>query len=105
MQVNVSVQQRALRERFLSRLPQRLDSIRAHAARIETGDTAAAVELKRAAHSLVGAAGMYNLADMAECAARIEAWDDSPNDVQALLAAIDHLAVLIEQQRQSHAHQ
>jgi PAS domain S-box-containing protein len=89
----------ALRERFLSRLPERLDRMRAQLSAIETGDPAALAELRREAHSLVGAAGLHEMTELARCAARVEELANAPWTTEPLAEAIAQVARAIENQQ------
>lgn len=97
--MNLPVEFLALRERFLSRLSERRDRMLELAAALGVGDSAALAELKREAHSLVGAAGLHELRELAACAARIESLTDAPAPSEALTQALAELVAIIQQQQ------
>lgn len=88
----------ALRERFLSRLPERLDRMRAQLSAVETGDPAALAELRREAHSLVGAAGLHEMTELARRAGRVEELTNLQSMPETLAEAIAQVAEAIENQ-------
>jgi PAS domain S-box-containing protein len=89
----------ALRERFLSRLPERLDRMRAQLSAIQTGDPAALAELRREAHSLVGAAGLHEMTELARRATRVEELTNLQSAPETLAEAIVQVAEAIENQQ------
>jgi HPt (histidine-containing phosphotransfer) domain-containing protein len=89
----------ALRERFLSRLPERLDRMRAQLSAVEAGDPAALAELKREAHSLVGAAGLHEMTELARRASRVEELTNVQCAPETLAEAIVQVAEAIENQQ------
>jgi PAS domain S-box-containing protein len=93
----------ALRERFLSRLPERLDRMRAQLSAIETGDPAALPELRREAHSLVGAAGLHEMTELAQRASRVEELTNVLSAPETLAEAIAQVAETIESQQSGSA--
>ncbi|MCC5871561.1 MAG: SpoIIE family protein phosphatase [Gammaproteobacteria bacterium] len=93
----------ALRERFLSRLPERLDRMRAHLSDFEGGDPAALAELRREAHSLVGAAGLHDMTELASGAARVEALTNLNATAATLAESIVQIAAAIERQQSGNA--
>ena len=93
----------ALRERFLSRLPERLDRMRAQLSAVAAGDAAALAELKREAHSLVGAAGLHEMTELARRASRVEELTNVQRAPEALAEAIAQLAETIENQQSGSA--
>jgi HPt (histidine-containing phosphotransfer) domain-containing protein len=93
----------ALRERFLSRLPERLDRMRAQLSAVETGDPAALGELRREAHSLVGAAGLHEMTELARRAGRVEELTNLQSMPETLAAAIAQVAEAIENQQSGSA--
>jgi PAS domain S-box-containing protein len=89
----------ALRERFLSRLPERLDRMHAHLSAVEAGNVAALAELKREAHSLVGAAGLHEMTELAQRASRVEELANAQWTSETLVEAIAQVARAIEHQQ------
>jgi len=89
----------ALRERFLSRLPERLDRMRAQLSAVEAGDAAALAELRREAHSLVGAAGLHDMAELARRASRVEELTNVQSALETLSEAITQVAETIQSQQ------
>jgi len=89
----------ALRERFLSRLPERLDRMRAQLSAVAAGDTVALAELKREAHSLVGAAGLHEMTELAHRASRIEELTNAQRAPETLAEAIAQLAETVQNQQ------
>lgn len=89
----------ALRERFLSRLPERLDRMRARLSAFEGGDPDALAELRREAHSLVGAAGLHEMTELAQCAARVEELTNLQSGPETLAESIVQVAAAIENQQ------
>jgi PAS domain S-box-containing protein len=89
----------ALRERFLSRLPERLDRMRAQLSAAEAGDLSALAELKREAHSLVGAAGLHEMTELAQRASRVEELANAQWTTEPLAEAIAQVARAIENQQ------
>ena len=61
-----------MRDEFIARLPDRLALLKALLADIERGQREAIKELHRAAHSLVGSAGVYRLLLISEAARNLE---------------------------------
>lgn len=70
--MNLPTEFLALRERFLSRLPERLQRMREQLSAFAAGDSNALSALKREAHSLVGAAGLHEMTELAQRAAHVE---------------------------------
>lgn len=89
----------ALRERFLSRLPERLERMRAHWVAVTDGDPAALSELRREAHSLVGAAGLHEMVELARSAARLEHLASLQHTPEALAEAIARVSEAIDGQQ------
>lgn len=86
----------ALRERFLARLPERLQRMRTQLSALAAGDHAALPELKREAHSLVGAAGLHEMTELARCASRLEELANSQSGLDVLEQAVNKLADKID---------
>lgn len=89
--MNLPAQFLALRERFIARLPERLEQLRVQ---LEHPDA-----LKRLAHSLVGAAGLHNMEELAHGAAEVERLAAGSTKTDALEKALDRLAGLIADQQ------
>ena len=89
----------ALRERFLSRLPERLDRMRAQLLAVGAGDPVALAELRREAHSLVGAAGLHEMTELARCAARVEELTNLQSGPETLAESMVQVAKAIESQQ------
>jgi HPt (histidine-containing phosphotransfer) domain-containing protein len=81
----------ALRERFLARLPQRLERMRSQLSSLAAGDSTALSELKREAHSLVGAAGLHKMTELARSASLLEGLANSQASLESLEQAVDKL--------------
>lgn len=93
----------ALRERFLSRLPDRLDRMHAHLSAFEAGDPAALGALRREAHSLVGAAGLHEMTELARRAARVEELTNRQSAPETLAESIAQVAEAIENKQSGSA--
>ena len=93
----------ALRERFLSRLPARLDRMHTELSAVESGNPAALAELRREAHSLVGAAGLHEMTELARRAARVEELTNRESAPETLAEAIAQVAEAIENQQSGSA--
>jgi PAS domain S-box-containing protein len=85
----------ALRERFIARLPERLAAVAKALAELGAGNTAALPEIRRVMHSLVGAAGLHGMSELAAQASRIETLAEHGAAFSEIAAAVDHLALLI----------
>ena len=94
--MNLPTEFLALRERFLSRLPERLERMRAQLSAVETGDPAALAELRREAHSLVGAAGLHEMTGLVRRAARVEELAHAQWTMEPLVEAVAAVARAIE---------
>ena len=90
----------ALRERFVARLPERLEQMRGQLGRLDDEHRAGLDELKRMAHSLVGAAGLHNMHALARNAAEVERLADQEDSREALAAALRKLDRLVTEQQQ-----
>ena len=90
----------ALRERFVARLPERLEEMRAQLERLDEQGHGHFDELKRMAHSLVGAAGLHDLHKLAHSAAELERLADQNASRATLAAALNELDGLISAQQQ-----
>ena len=86
----------ALRERFLSRLPERLERMRVQLSAFAGGDSDALSTLKREAHSLVGAAGLHEMTELAQRAAQVEELANPHAALGALTDALARVAETIE---------
>ena len=62
-----------LRHAFIAQLPSRIDMLERLLAKVAQGETGAAEMLQHTAHSLVGAAGVHRLMDIATAARKLEA--------------------------------
>jgi len=82
----------ALRERFLARLPDRVERMRAQLSALAAGDRSALSELKREAHSLVGAAGLHEMTELAHGASQLEELANSQSGLDMLEKAVNNLA-------------
>ncbi|MDP3518326.1 MAG: SpoIIE family protein phosphatase [Pseudohongiella sp.] len=91
----------ALRERFLARLPERLERMRVQMAALAVGDLTALSELKREAHSLVGAAGLHEMTELARAASQLEELANTQAGLDILEKAINKIADTIKGQ---HSH-
>ncbi|MGY6631128.1 MAG: SpoIIE family protein phosphatase [Wenzhouxiangella sp.] len=92
--MNLPAQFLALRERFIAGLPERLVRMRQHHLELANPNpdraSSALAELKRMAHSLVGAAGLHELNALAEAAARLEGLA-AAGELESLAAALAEL--------------
>lgn len=92
----------ALRERFLARLPERLERMRSQLSALAAGHHTALSDLKREAHSLVGAAGLHEMTELARAASQLEELANSNAELERLANAVNKLAYTIKgQQSQS----
>lgn len=89
----------ALRERFVARLPERLQSMRAQLEALDAERETALGALKRMAHSLVGAAGLHSMDALAHSAAELERLTEQAPSRAALEGALNGLERLIAQQQ------
>lgn len=89
--MNMSTGFLALRERFLARLPERLERIRTQLSALAAGDSTALSELKREAHSLAGAAGLHKMSELACNASLLEELANSHASLDSLEQAVDKL--------------
>lgn len=85
----------ALRERFIARLPERLAAVTQALAELGSGNAAALPEIRRVAHSLVGAAGLHGMSELAAQASRIETLAEHGAAFDEIAAAVAQLAQLI----------
>lgn len=92
----------ALRERFRTRLCERLEALRA-AARQETanpGDRDVTLRIRTLAHDLAGSSGTFGFPDLGEIAAALEDVADralaGPGEDHGLAPAVRRLAAAIE---------
>lgn len=79
-----------LRERFISRLPDRLSKLERYLAEWMGGSSESHSAFKREAHSLVGAAGLHRMDALAETAQQLEQLSDTepPVALQAIMASL-----------------
>lgn len=91
----------ALRERFIARLPERLAQMRAQLDQPQPDGPDGRHELKRLAHSLVGAAGLHDMEPLARAATELEQLAAAGADQPRLEQALDELARIISSQDSS----
>lgn len=85
----------ALRERFIARLPERLASAERYLTELRSGQESALPEIRRVMHSLVGAAGLYEMSELAAQASSIETLAEHGASCPEIAEAVGRLAQLI----------
>lgn len=94
--MNLPTEFLAIRERFLSKLPDRLERMRALVSTYAAGDPSALNHLKREAHSLVGAAGLHEMTELARRTSIVEELASTQTTPERLCDAIEQVTDTIE---------